>query len=153
MTDTANLPVIEGRFAIILVETDQNQLLLLKRRTDAEIGGGLWGFPAGHIEPGENPFQCALREMEEETSIQLRCKPLKNIGPIRDTWYGGKFEIYLFHQRWEGGDIKLNREHTEFAWVNKEDYPEYSVMDGVDEDILYLNIWPREHLNEEKLPT
>jgi len=153
MTDFANLPAIEGRFSIILVETDQNQLLLLKRRADAKFGGGFWGVPAGHIEPEENPYQCALREMEEETSIHFRNKPLQKIGPIRDTLYGGKFEIYLFHQRWESGDIQLNHEHTEFAWVSKADYPQYQVMDGIDEDILYFNIWPREYLNEEKLPT
>ncbi len=153
MSNAANLPAIEGRFAIILIETNQNQLLLLKRRTDAKIGGGLWCFPAGHIEPGENPHQCALREMEEEISIRFLCKPLQQIGPVRDTLYGGKFEIYLFHQRWGGGVIKLNREHTDYAWVSKEDYHHYQVVDGIDEDIFYFNIWPREYLNEEKLPS
>ena len=41
MIDAANLPAIEGQFAVNLVEADQNQLLFLKRRADDRIGGGL----------------------------------------------------------------------------------------------------------------
>jgi len=28
-----------------------------------------WDLPKGHVEPGENDLDCALREMEEETGI------------------------------------------------------------------------------------
>lgn len=30
-----------------------------------------WGFPKGRIEPGEDPFECAIRELREETDICL----------------------------------------------------------------------------------
>lgn len=50
------------------------------------------------------------------------------------------------------GTITLNHEHTESAWVSKENYHLYEVVDGVDEDIFYLGIWPDEYLNPDKLP-
>jgi 8-oxo-dGTP pyrophosphatase MutT (NUDIX family) len=28
-----------------------------------------WGFPKGHLEPGEPPERAALREVEEETGL------------------------------------------------------------------------------------
>lgn len=31
---------------------------------------GTWGAPKGHTEPGEEPFQAALRETEEETGLR-----------------------------------------------------------------------------------
>jgi hypothetical protein len=46
----------------------------------------------------------------------------------------------------------LNEEHTEYAWVSREHYHHYHVMDGIDEDIDYFKIWPRSYLNPDKLP-
>lgn len=31
---------------------------------------GNWGFPKGHVEPGEAPERAALREVEEETGLR-----------------------------------------------------------------------------------
>ena len=53
---------------------------------------------------------------------------------------------------WLGGDIRLNEEHTEYAWVAAEEFRNYEVMDGIDEDIWYLGIWPPEYLRADKLP-
>lgn len=41
---------------------------------------------------------------------------------------------------------------TDYAWVTAEEYRQYKVMDGMDEDILYLCIWTRSCLNEDGLP-
>ena len=77
---------------------------------------------------------------------------LDAIATVRDTFYGGKYEIHLFHYRWLGGDIRLNEEHTEYAWVAAEEFRNYDVMDGIDEDIHYLEIWPDRYLRADKLP-
>ncbi|MFJ4408412.1 NUDIX hydrolase [Streptomyces sp. NPDC088910] len=42
--------------------------VLLVRRTVPE-GTLLWQFPAGRIEPGENPQHAAVRETGEETGL------------------------------------------------------------------------------------
>ena len=140
-----------ARFAISLLENSRNELLLLKRAPGVALGPGLWGFPAGHIEPGETPEQCALRELKEELGLEPP-ELLSTLGPVRDSLYGGIYEIYLFHYRWRGGEIRLNPEHTEHVWVSREDYRNYPVMDGIDEDIDYFKIWPRSYLNPDKLP-
>ena len=142
----------EARFSIDILENDNNEILLLKRGDHLTLGPGLWGFPAGHIEPGETPDECSLREMREEIGDQINVRLLRSIGPVRDSFYGGIYEIYLYHYRWLSGNIHLNHEHTEYAWVSKEDYKGYSVMDGLDEDIRYFGIWPTKYLNPEKLP-
>ena len=146
------MTVPHARFAINIVENGRNELLLLKRAPQAQLGPGLWGFPAGHIEPGETPMQCSLREIKEELGTEGSLELVNSLGPVRDSFYGGGYRIYLFHYRWHAGKIRLNEEHTEYAWVSREHYRHYHVMDGIDEDIDYFKIWPRSYLNPDKLP-
>ncbi len=143
---------IQARYAICLVEDEDHALLFLKRAAGATLGAGLWGFPAGHIEAGEGAEDCARRELREEIGGGCRLELVNRIGPVRDTYYGGVFEIYLFHYRWQGGVVRLNDEHSAYAWVSREDYRAYPVMDGIDEDIAYFGIWPRAYLNADRLP-
>ncbi|MGH6636151.1 MAG: NUDIX hydrolase [Gammaproteobacteria bacterium] len=140
------------RLSINVVENRAREILLLRRSPQAHLGAGLWGFPAGRIEGGETPSQCALRELTEEIGAEHRIELISTFGPIRDTFYGGIFKVYLFHHRWLEGRIVLNHEHTQYAWVGREIYKRYSVMNGIDEDLAYLNVWPHRFLNHDKLP-
>jgi mutator protein MutT len=141
-----------ARFAICVIEDAERRILLLKRASGRALGPNLWGFPAGHIEAGETPGQCASRELREELGDTIDVQLIERLSPVRDRFYGGRFEIHLFHYRWRGGTIRLNPEHTGHAWVSAEEYKNYPVMDGIDEDIDYFGIWPREYLNQDKLP-
>jgi 8-oxo-dGTP diphosphatase len=143
---------VQDRFSINVVVNARNEVLLLKRGVTTTIGPGRWGLPAGHNEAGESPEDCSIRELEEEIGTDHRVELVRKLGPIRDTCYGGIYQIYLFHYRWHEGMVRLNREHTACAWVGKRDYKNYDVVAGVDEDLFYLNIWPRRYLNEALLP-
>jgi ADP-ribose pyrophosphatase YjhB (NUDIX family) len=52
----------------VLVEREE-KLLLVQRAV--EPGRGLWCLPSGFVEAGEPPEEAALREVEEETGIQV----------------------------------------------------------------------------------
>lgn len=145
-------PSIQARFSINILENKQNEILLLKRSMKAGLGPGLWGFPAGHIRDYEDPAHCAVRELYEEIGNNFVIYPVQNMGPVRDTFYGGIYEVYLFHYRWLRGTINLNEEHSEYTWISASEYKNYAVMDGLDEDILYLDIWPKIYLNQDKIP-
>lgn len=138
---TMNLPPIKARFSINVIENNQQEILLIKRYAQAKMQPGRWGFPAGHIEENETPDECADRERIEEIGDQHQVNLIKTCGPVRDTFYGGVYELFLYHQQWLGGEIILNHEHVDFAWVNKTNYKDYNIMDGIDEDLIYLNIW------------
>jgi 8-oxo-dGTP diphosphatase len=145
-------PEIEGRFAINIIENSKNELLLLKRHFQTKIGPGLWGFSAGHVEADETPEQCSKRELAEELGTDIQLEFIGEFGPVTDRFYGGKSQLYLYHYRFSHGSIALNHEHTEYNWVTRECYKDLEVFDGIDEDIYYLQIWPSEFLNQDKLP-
>ena len=146
MKQHATSPV-SGRFSVNVVENGQSEILLLKRSTTSKYGPGLWGFPAGHLEKGESPEDCASRELIEEIGPDISVELISQHEPVRDEISGKIYEFYLFHLRWLGGEIRLNQEHSEYAWVNRDDYKHYPVMRGVDLDLLYLNVWPKQYLN------
>jgi 8-oxo-dGTP diphosphatase len=41
-----------------------------------EPGMGLWSIPGGRIEPGETDEQAVVREILEETGLEVSCGPL-----------------------------------------------------------------------------
>ena len=51
-------------------EDEQKKFLLIRNKRSAH-----WGFPKGHIEPGESNEQTAIREVLEETGINIRILP------------------------------------------------------------------------------
>jgi len=65
-----------GVAAIILAE---KRLLLIRRR--GAHGEGTWAVPGGHLDYGESPAACAIREVREEVGLAVmdpRCIALTN---------------------------------------------------------------------------
>ena len=60
------------------------ELLLIKH-----VVGGHWSFPKGHVEAGETEEQTALREIKEETGIDVELittfREVVSYSPKRDT--------------------------------------------------------------------
>jgi 8-oxo-dGTP diphosphatase len=54
-----------------------NRALLMKRNKEPNLG--LWVAPGGKIEPDETPYECALRELLEETGLQAQVMYLRGI--------------------------------------------------------------------------
>lgn len=49
---------------------DDHRYLVQKRASEAMLGG-LWEFPGGKVEQGETPEQACIREVAEETGLQI----------------------------------------------------------------------------------
>ncbi|HSR68857.1 MAG TPA: (deoxy)nucleoside triphosphate pyrophosphohydrolase [Acidobacteriota bacterium] len=66
-----------------------------KRRRTGHLDG-LWEFPGGKIEEGESPLQALLREVREETGIELQgdaCRPLR---VVRHDYPQRRVELHFF---------------------------------------------------------
>ena len=89
--------------------------ILCLRRTDT----GKWTLPGGHFEPGETPVQAAIRELWEETGIEVEAKDLKPLGVGH---VGNRYEIHSFEYRPDKIPQAHSRndpdeEGSEFLWL------------------------------------
>lgn len=79
--------------AVGVVINAENQILVAQRHADADHGG-LWEFPGGKVEPGEDVYEALCRELQEEVQLHvIAAKPLikipheyKKYKVLLDTW-------------------------------------------------------------------
>lgn len=86
----------EGREAVpvaVAVLRCGDRVLLQKRRGTGHLDG-LWEFPGGKIEANESPLQALLREVREETGIEL---PARNCRPLRMVRHSYRKRTVLLH--------------------------------------------------------
>ncbi len=62
--------VVEHRGSVAIIPLLDNNRIVLLRQYRPVIGEWILEIPAGTIEPGERPHECALRELEEETGYK-----------------------------------------------------------------------------------
>ena len=57
------------RVGVAAIVIKDNRVLLIKRKN--VHGAGSWSTPGGHLDFGETPEECAIREAEEEVGIKI----------------------------------------------------------------------------------
>jgi ADP-ribose pyrophosphatase len=58
--------------AVVIIVTDENdERILLNKEFRMAVGDYVYNFPAGLIDEGENPEEAAIRELKEETGLEL----------------------------------------------------------------------------------
>ncbi|WP_422933311.1 NUDIX hydrolase [Sinomonas sp. P47F7] len=104
------------------VVTDDGGRIALVHRKD----NGLWALPGGGMELGESIEDCAVREVREETGLDVRVTGLVGVytnpnhvieytdGEVRQ-----QFSL-CFTTELLGGDLAYDTESTAIAWVEPE---------------------------------
>lgn len=75
--------------AVIVIKDNK---VLIGERNFTAIGKHVWGFPGGHLEFNEEIFDCARREVMEETG--LRITNLR-VGPYTNDFYTKENKHYI----------------------------------------------------------
>ncbi|WP_052045289.1 NUDIX hydrolase [Caloranaerobacter azorensis] len=110
------------------------EILLLKRK-DGSFGSGLWDIPGGKLEFGELPIESLEREIFEETSLKVKViRPISISSGINET-KTKQYITIVFLCDYQGGDIKLNDEHSEYKWVSISKIDDLEKIYYVDEAI------------------
>ena len=97
--------------------------VLISRRGEAGVHGGLWEFPGGKLEPGETPLDCLKRELQEEMGIAILpdCVLEETEELLED---GRLLHFYFVQGTLPEGEPSLT-EHTAFAWAAPSELKDY----------------------------
>ncbi|KGR91729.1 DNA mismatch repair protein MutT [Ureibacillus massiliensis 4400831 = CIP 108448 = CCUG 49529] len=119
------IDALKAAVAVIILN-EKNQVLLQKR-SDVQ----LWGIPSGHIEVGETVSEAAIREVKEETDLDIRIKKL--IGVYSDPtsqvfeYPNGQVVHFIttcFLAEMIGGELKCNsNESLDIKFFSEENLP------------------------------
>ena len=80
IAESPGVPPPVRRTAARVVLLDESNRILLLSGTDPAVGSRWWITPGGGVEAGEDLPHAAVRELAEETGLQLRSEEL--VGPI-----------------------------------------------------------------------
>lgn len=108
----------------------KNQYLMLYRNVDKSDGSlGKWLGVGGKIENGETEAQCFLREVLEETGINLNLDDvsLRGIVDFKSDNYESE-RMYLYTASVDSDYFNPSCNEGKLKWINKK-------------DILSLNMW------------
>ncbi|MCY3716445.1 MAG: NUDIX hydrolase [Chloroflexi bacterium] len=72
----------DPKVAVIIFAARADKVLLIQRAIDP--GAGKWALPAGFVDYDEAPEEAAIREMLEETGLQVEIRELLAVFPKRD---------------------------------------------------------------------
>jgi len=90
--------------------------------------GGKWHFPGGRVELGEKPEQTIVREMKEETGLDVTIKRFFDVHVIRHV-VKGKREVVCFVwfnvEPADNSEPKPSTDLAEVKWVSKKEAMDY----------------------------
>ncbi|QQG43869.1 MAG: NUDIX hydrolase [Candidatus Roizmanbacteria bacterium] len=114
---------------IIGVVKKSNKYLLTKRIHRHKKYHEKWQFPGGGLNYGETIVECLLREMKEETNLNVKPMQLipKIIDLIRGKWHGLLIP-YLCTVTCEDQQIIIDSEASAYGWFTHEEIKSLDVM-------------------------
>lgn len=118
------------------IEEDGKYLMLHRVKKKNDMNKGKWIGVGGKFEEGESPEECLIREVKEETGLNLNSYELKCIVTYVSNRYESE-QMYVFTSSdFNGKLIECNEGNLE--WIDKD-------------KILNLNIWEGDKLFIDKI--
>ncbi|HEV8451890.1 MAG TPA: NUDIX domain-containing protein [Gaiellales bacterium] len=93
-----------------LVQNQRGEVLLVRRADD-----GRWAMPGGWVDPGEMPEQAVVREVAEETGLQVSAPRLVHSERRPQSVH------HTFRCRLDGGRLQVSDESLEVAFLAPDD--------------------------------
>ena len=141
---------------VCIFNRDFSKILLLKRneeKRNLNQNKADWGNPGGRVEWGEKLAEACVREVKEESGIDLDPKQLKllNIKEITENPIAPTVHFLQFIYATKIDQIKeiiLNEESEEYGWFNLKELPDKTL--DPKEDLIKLSLVAKKKFLEDE---
>jgi len=115
---------------------DKDNVLFLKRQPH-KPQGNTWGIPGGKMEKGETAKEAVLRELKEETGLDLVNQEVKYHGKVYIRYPTGDFIYHMFeHVLNKRPEVLIDpSEHSAYKWITFKEALSLPLIPGEEECI------------------
>ncbi len=118
------------------IEKDGKYLMIHRIKKQNDINKDKWVGVGGKFESGESPFDCARREIFEETGVQVRNLNYRGLVTFVSDEYGTEY-MHLFTASGIDGKINYDCEEGKLEWIDKKELVNLSIWEG---DKIFLKL-------------
>ena len=108
----------DPKVAAICIVERQGQVLMIRRGN--EPGYGLWSMPGGYVDRGEIVEEAAVREVQEETGLEVEIRQLVGLFSQK----GHTVIVAAFAARELGGSLAAGSEALEVGFFSTDSLPD-----------------------------
>lgn len=113
----------------------QGKMLLLKESSKYKDGAnaGKFDVVGGRVEPGQRFDQSLLREIKEETGLQVKIGRPFFVNEWRPKVKGEEWQIIgtFFECFADSDQVILSEDHEEYLWINPKEYKNYKIIENL----------------------
>lgn len=102
------------------------EILIMKRSDRVRTYKGRWATVSGYVEPGEEPYETAVKEIEEE--IGLKKDQVKLIREGKLIFVNKEWVVHPYLFKASSDLIKIDWEHVEYKWIKPEEIKNYATV-------------------------
>ncbi len=110
-----------------VIEDDDGRCLLIRRSRESRHFAGQWEWPGGKVDPGEDFPTALVREVSEETGLDVEITGL--VGAVHSEMPQIHVILLCMTARIVGGEIRMSEEHEESAWAPWAEFPEWDLAE------------------------
>ena len=114
------------------IKHDGHTLMVYRNKKPNDMHAGKWNGLGGKFEPGESPEECIIREVREESGLEIRNPKMHGLLMFPafkgDDWY-----VFVFSAREFSSDLMANSPEGRLEWIP-------------DENLTSLNLWESDQI-------
>ncbi len=106
----------------VVIDQEQQKVIVLKRSKKEKFHTSAYDLPGGHVDKGESVAECLKREIKDETGLEVEVGDILAIREYpREHKMFDKIKALRFIAYYNGGEVKLSKEHSDFEWLTFEE--------------------------------
>lgn len=110
--------------------------ILIVRESSAYIDGsnaGKFDIIGGRLEPGQHFQDSLLREVKEETGLQVEIGKPFFVNEWRPVVRGEEWQIVgiFFECHASSNHVNLSKDHDEFRWIEAKDFAQHPIIESL----------------------
>lgn len=110
----------DPKVAVAAIVSDGPRVLLVRRAVVPRQG--FWALPAGYMDADELPEEATVREIAEETGLQVRLTGLRTVAPLAG-WAERRGILLVYGAEPLSGEASASDDVSEVSWFTEETIP------------------------------